>query len=166
LNSPLEYATKWHINLAGNIMQNDRYTAKDLAVRAGISERTVRFYLEQGLLPAAEGRGRGAHFRESHLTLLKLILAMQQAGNDLDTIREFLTELGPQDAKAAAALRVWESRQERAEMASWYTTFRPGTVYRHRIADGVELLVDSRVAPAKERMKAIVVNLRLEFAED
>jgi len=146
--------------------QDARYTTKDLAIRAGISERTVRFYLEQGLLPATEGRGRGAHFGAGHLIRLKLILAMQQAGNDLDTIREFLTELGPEDAKADAALRVWESRRERAEMTNWRAGFTPGTVYRHRIADGVELLVDTRVAPSKERMKEILRSLRLEFSED
>jgi Ca-activated chloride channel family protein len=151
-------------------MEDDRqaaqYTAKDLALRAGVSERTVRFYLEQGLLPAAGGRGRGAHFREGHLTRLKLIIAMQQSSNDLDTIRDYLAELGPEDTKSEAALHVWETRQERAELANLNATFRPAAVYRHRITDGVELLVDTRVAPSKERMKEILRNLRLQFADD
>jgi Ca-activated chloride channel family protein len=146
--------------------QDLRYTTKDLAALAGISERTVRFYLEQGLLPASEGRGRGAHFREAHLTRLKLILIMQQAGDDLDTIQEFLKELGPEDAKAEAALRVWESRQEEARFANWHARMRPGAVTRYRIAEGIELLVDTKSSPNKERMAKILRSLRMEFGDD
>lgn len=148
--------------------QPPSYTASDLASRAGVSERTVRYYVVEGLLPAPAGRGRGAHYGAGHLTRLKLIRAIQQAGNDLETIREYLTELGAEDEKAEAALRVWENRQEQAEWAdAWRERFgAPATLHRYRIADGVELLVDPRAAPSRRRMTAVLRDIRKAFAEE
>ena len=148
--------------------QQPRYTASDLASRAGISERTVRYYVAEGLLPAPDGRGRGAHYGAAHLTRLKLIRAIQQAGNDLETIGEYLSELADDDAKAEAALRVWESRQEQAQWAeTWREKFGvPATLHRYRIADGVELLVDAKVAPSRECMTAALRDLRKMFADE
>lgn len=148
--------------------QPPRYTASDLASRAGVSERTVRYYVVEGLLPAPVGRGRGAHYGAAHLTRLKLIRAIQQAGNDLETIREYLTELGAEDAQAEAALRLWENRQEQAEWAeTWREKFGvPSTLHRYRIADGVELLVDAKVAPSRERIAAALRSIRKAFVDE
>jgi DNA-binding transcriptional MerR regulator len=145
-----------------------RYTASDLAARAGVSERTVRYYVSEGLLPAPAGRGRGAHYAEAHLTRLKLIRAMQRAANDLEAIREYLGELGDEEAKAEAALRVWENRQEQAEWAeTWRERFgAPSTLHRYRIAEGVELLVEAKAAPSRERMTTILRSLREAFGDD
>jgi DNA-binding transcriptional MerR regulator len=99
---------------------------------------------------------------------LKLIRAMQQAGNELETIREYLNELGAQDAKVEAALRVWENRQEQAEWAeTWREKFgAPSMLHRYRLADGIELLIDAKVAPSRERMTAILRIIREAFAEE
>jgi DNA-binding transcriptional MerR regulator len=139
----------------------------DLASRARVSERTVRYYVAEGLLPAPSGRGPGAHYAEGHLTRLKLIRAIQQAGNDLETIGEYLNELGDDDAKAEAALRIWENRQEQAEWAeTWRERFgAPSTLYRYRIAEGVELLVEAKSAPGHERMTTILRSLRGAFSD-
>lgn len=148
--------------------QSPRYTANDLASRAGVSERTVRYYVVEGLLPPPDGRGRGAHYGAGHLTRLKLIRAIQQAGNELETIREYLTELGPEDAKVEAALRVWENRQEKADWAeTWRERFGvPSMLHRYRIAEGIELTVDAKVAPSRERMSAILRSVRAAFADE
>lgn len=145
-----------------------RYTSAELAARAGVSERTVRYYVAEGLLPPPASVGRGAHFGEGHLVRLRLIRAIQQAGNSLDAIREYLAELGPEDAKAEAALRVWENRQERADWArTWSEKFGlPSTVLRYRIAEGVELMVEPHAAPDKTRMAELLRLLRQAFDED
>jgi DNA-binding transcriptional MerR regulator len=145
-----------------------RYTASELAARVGTSERTVRFYVAEGLLPPPRGRGRGAHFREAHLIRLQLIRAIQRAGNELSTIAEYLEELGADGAKDAAALQVWEARQEQAEWAqTWRERFGvPATLYRYRIADGVELFVEAKAAPDRQRMSALLRRLRAAFSED
>jgi DNA-binding transcriptional MerR regulator len=145
-----------------------QFTASELADRAGVTERTVRFYVSEALLPPPAGRGRGAHFGAGHLVRLKLIRALQQAGNELETIREYLQELGPDDAKAEGALRVWESRQERAQWAdSWREKLgTPAAIYRYRIAEGVELLVDTQAALSRARMASIMRTIREAFASE
>lgn len=145
-----------------------KYTASDLAARVGVSERTVRYYVAEGLLPPPTGRGRGAHFGAGHLSRLRLIRAIQAAGNDLEMIREYLTELGPGDEKAEAALRLWESRQEQAEWAeTWREKFgAPSTLHRYRIAEGIELLVDAKTAPSRARMTTILRQVRQAFVEE
>ena len=97
-----------------------RYTARDLAALTGVSERTVRYYVQEGLLPPPAGRGRGANFTGDHLTRLRLIRAMQRAGNELDAIRDYLAELKGALAQSGASfesvLAVWAGRNERADM--------------------------------------------------
>lgn len=149
-----------------------RFTARELAVQVGVSERTVRFYVEEGLLPPPSGRGRGAHFEEDHLHRLKLIRAMQQAGNDLETIGEYLKELerelADKNATFESALAVWSGRNEQAY---WRDSIRrllstPEPVHRYRIAEGVELHVDLSAARSPGRMRDLLRLLRRELAEE
>ncbi|WP_281062566.1 hypothetical protein [Labrys okinawensis] len=42
----------------------------------------------------------------------------------------------------------------------------PATLYRYRIVDGVELLVESKAAPSREQMLAILRDLRKSFADE
>ena len=50
-----------------------RYTMADLESETELSARTIRFYIAQGLLPAARGRGVGATYGPTHLLRLKAI---------------------------------------------------------------------------------------------
>ena len=62
----------------------------DLADRAGVSIRTVRYYIQQGLLPKPDARGPGAHYKEEHLDRLLLIKRMQREHLPLAEIRRVL----------------------------------------------------------------------------
>ena len=61
-----------------------------LADRAGVSIRTVRYYIQQGLLPKPEARGPGAHYTEEHLDRLLLIKRLQREHLPLAEIRRVL----------------------------------------------------------------------------
>jgi DNA-binding transcriptional MerR regulator len=50
----------------------------DLAVRAGVPSRTIRYYTQQGLLPPPSLRGRVGYYSEQHLDRLKLIKELQE----------------------------------------------------------------------------------------
>ena len=65
-------------------------TVGELTRAAGISRRTLRFYVTRGLLPAPEGRGRGARYTGEHLRLLNEIGRMQDAGLSLSAIASVL----------------------------------------------------------------------------
>ena len=62
----------------------------ELADRAGVSVRTVRYYIQQGLLPKPEARGPGAHYKEEHLDRLLLIKRLQREHLPLAEIRRVL----------------------------------------------------------------------------
>jgi len=63
-----------------------RYTIGELAERAGVSRRTVRYYVQRELLPAPDGLGRGAHYGEAHLERLVRIRELQESGVPLADI--------------------------------------------------------------------------------
>ena len=63
----------------------------ELAKAAGVSARTVRYYISRGLLPGPTMMGRKAHYTEVHLEYLKRIVTMQAEGLDLDQIKYTFT---------------------------------------------------------------------------
>ena len=62
----------------------------ELADRAGVSIRTIRYYIQQGLLPKPEARGPGAHYTEEHLDRLLLVKRLQREHLPLAEIRRVL----------------------------------------------------------------------------
>lgn len=74
----------------------------ELIARAGVSARTVRYYIQQGLLPAPQSRGPGAHYSHEHLHRLYLIRRLQREHLPLAEIRRRLDELTPDDIRRLA----------------------------------------------------------------
>lgn len=67
---------------------DNRYTAEQLAQLAGVSLRTVRYYVQEELIDRPLARGPGAHFTDKHLGQLKRCKLLQDWGFDLETIRD------------------------------------------------------------------------------
>jgi DNA-binding transcriptional MerR regulator len=67
-------------------------TIQELARRAGVTTRTIRYYTEQGLLPPPE-RGRPARYTEEHLRRLELIKRLKEQYLPLEEIRDTLQRL-------------------------------------------------------------------------
>ena len=72
--------------------QDPRYGIADLAELGGVSRRTVRYYVQEGLLPAPFGVGRGQHYGPAHLERLLAVKRLQQIGLALDEIRRELRQ--------------------------------------------------------------------------
>ena len=81
-----------------------RYTMADLEAETGISARNIRFYITQGLVPPARGRGVGATYGPSHLMRLRAISLLKEAHTPLGEIRQRLESL--KDTELAAMLEV------------------------------------------------------------
>jgi DNA-binding transcriptional MerR regulator len=73
----------------------------ELADLGGVSRRTVRFYVQEGLLPAPLGVGRGRHYGPEHLKRLLEVKALQEGGRSLAEIRE-VVEGGARARRASA----------------------------------------------------------------
>ena len=67
-----------------------KLSLQQLGERADVPGRTVRFYIQKGLLPGPEGEKRGAYYTESHLAELLRIRQWQEAGLSLDAIAGLL----------------------------------------------------------------------------
>ncbi len=71
----------------------------ELSERAKVSARTIRYYIQQGLLPAPEARGPGAHYLAEHVDRLRLIRRLQQEHLPLSEIRRRIEKLSPDEVK-------------------------------------------------------------------
>jgi DNA-binding transcriptional MerR regulator len=76
-----------------------RYSLADLARVTGVTPRTVRYYIVQGLLPGANDAGPGPSYDGRHLARLRLIRELQRQHLPLAEIRSRLGALS--DAEVA-----------------------------------------------------------------
>lgn len=99
-----------------------KLSLQQLSEQADVPERSIRYYIQKGLLPRPHGETRAAWYDKDHLGSLLRIRTWQQQGMSLDAIADLLM----------AKSRPPEPAQ------------RPGTVQLHShllVADGVELVV-------------------------
>jgi DNA-binding transcriptional MerR regulator len=94
-----------------------RYGIEELSHLGGVSRRTVRFYIQEGLLPAPLGVGRGRHYNEEHLRHLIRVREMQEQGLTLAEIRRRVAGGGEAQAERRAAEAPARSAYLRLELA-------------------------------------------------
>ena len=129
-----------------------RYAIGDLADLGGVSRRTVRYYVQEQLLPAPFGVGRGDHYGQIHLDRLLQVKALQEAGRTLDEIR---LALSPASRRRDASLAAVSAPVEPLPRSLWR---------RLVLADGVELHVAGNVRlPAPSRLTELAAWCRMNF---
>ena len=89
-------------------MDATTYTLDELATKTGIEARTIRNYIERGLLPSAQSRGRGASYVRGHLDRLRVIKTLRRAWPTLSLadIRIRLQQLTSENIRALAEGRI------------------------------------------------------------
>jgi DNA-binding transcriptional MerR regulator len=91
-----------------------RFTVGGLAEAAGVTVRTVRYYVAEGLLRDPAVEGRHALYDEDHLNRIGLIQKLRMARIPLAAIREHLRNLTPlevTDLLSQAASAAYEHRR-------------------------------------------------------
>lgn len=128
-----------------------RYAIGDLADLGGVSRRTVRYYVQENLLPPPFGVGRGNHYGQAHLDQLLRVKALQESGRTLDEIRR---DIQPRGQRAAAVVEA--AVEPRLSRTVWR---------RLTLAPGVELHVsrDARL-PAPGKLAELTAWCRLNFS--
>lgn len=81
---------------------------QDLAELTCIEPRTIRSYIERGLLPGPESRGRNAAYSRDHIDRLRVLVKIRDANRNLtlDQVRAVLQSLSPQQIGEIAAGRI------------------------------------------------------------
>jgi len=70
------------------------YSLEEMGRLTGLSPRTIRNYIQKGLLPGAEARGRGAFYTDLHLNRLRCIqIIRERSGLPLDELRRVMQTL-------------------------------------------------------------------------
>jgi hypothetical protein len=72
------------------MMSTKIFTLDDLCTLTDISKRTVRYYIQLGLVSRPVGDGRASHYTDIHLGQLLQIKKLSEAGVSLERIREVL----------------------------------------------------------------------------
>lgn len=75
----------------------DELTLEDLAVQSGLTLRTLRFYMQEGLLPGPDTRGKYARYSQQHLDRLELIRRMKELRLPLQEIRQLIDNMTPEE---------------------------------------------------------------------
>ena len=87
------------------------YSIEKLASLSELPRRTVRYYVQLGLVDRPIGEKRTAHYTARHLDQLLTIRKWQQAGLSLERIRELLMDPSmqtpPPRPRGAGTVEVW-----------------------------------------------------------
>ena len=68
------------------------YKVSELADKAGVTKRTIHYYISKGLLLPPEGNGINSTYNEEHLERILLIKKLQSEYMPLNKIREYILE--------------------------------------------------------------------------
>ena len=148
----------------------DRFSLRELAGAAGVTPRTVRYYISEGLLPSPD-RGPRAQYDPDQLARLRLIRQLQRNHLPLAEIRRRLAELSDADVHAAlsappepepqqSALDYVRSvLQEPARLSYNARLAGPDTVRAAAAAPTMRRLAAERPLPAAPAARAASVQL-------
>jgi DNA-binding transcriptional MerR regulator len=130
-----------------------RYGIEELADLGGVTRRTVRYYVQEGLLPPPLGLGRGRHYGAQHLERLLKVKALQEQGMPLAAIREAMDGAGSKLAMATAM--VAEAAPAVLPRSAWS---------RLELVPGIELNVSSAYRlPSPGRIRELADWCRQNF---
>ena len=118
---------------------SDQHTLSELCVLSDLPVRTVRYYVQNGLVDKPQGETRAARYGAKQLEQVLLIKKWTAAGVSLDRIRELLQgEEAPVPARArkAGSVEVWSH------------------LY---VADGLEVVIEpGRAQMSPEQVRAFI----------
>ena len=124
-----------------------RFKLDELAERAGTSARTVRYYVQRGLLPAPEFRGPDTAYGEEHLLRLKAIRVLQERHLPLDAIEEMLASRSLDAIALIARGKVPDGDDVPPVVSRSPSAPTADRITRHTLAPGLELQLSDEASP-------------------
>ena len=91
--------------------EQQTFTLNEIASLAELPRRTVRYYIQTGLVDRPQGLGKGAFYTQHHVEQLVLVRKWQLAGLSLDKIGDVLKQQAsgplPPTPRRAGTVEVW-----------------------------------------------------------
>ena len=114
----------------GSAVEEREYTLAQLSEASGVPARTIRYYMQKGLLPRPLGKGPNSHYTLEHLHKLMAIRRLQDGGFSLDAIGRAFEEMEEQMPKTVLADAPEEALEEfrRRERRAMWSRVRPPTI--------------------------------------
>lgn len=129
--------------------ESKTFTLDEIAALAEVPRRTVRYYIQSGLIDRPQGVGKGAYYTQRHVEQLLLVRKWQLAGLSLERIGELLKQQAagplPPTPRRAGTVEVWSHLV---------------------VADGVELTLEpSRAGLTPEQVRAFFRAVTQAYAQ-
>jgi len=112
--------------------EGDRIAIDELCALVDLPRRTVRYYIQEGLVDRPAGAKRGAYYTRRHVEQLMTVRTWQRAGLSLERIRELVAGGG----ETASPLPPPRARRSGDVTLRTHVTLAPG----------VELVIDPQEA--------------------
>lgn len=129
-------------------MENSkRYTLKELSSLVGMSARSIRFYIQEGVIDKPFGQNRGAYYTNKHLQQLLTVKKYKEAGVSLERIRQIIHE----DSLPKVNYQITPGNIE--------------VVSRIHLMDGVELIINPELSRLTQKEIRIITKTVLETIE-
>lgn len=135
-----------------------QYTLQELADFAGVSIRTIRYYIGEGLLPAPEGAGPQSHYTESHALRLQVIGLLKERYLPLREIRRALA--GLDDVEVARLIDELDSSNLQKESRTYFPV-PAGEISEPQVLYDAAEYIDAALAEHQPQQRSRVDRRRL-----
>jgi DNA-binding transcriptional MerR regulator len=127
-------------------------TMRELSDQSGVTARTLRQWVHEGVLPPPRGRGRAARYETQHALRARAAQALRKAGGSLSAVRRKLASMSDEDLAAFAPkpVRVTDAHGVPAPPPAPSYPSDPWEVVQ--LMDGIVMMVNPRRGPALRRI--------------
>lgn len=66
------------------------FTLKEVSEKSGLSEHTLRYYADLGLIPTERSSGNHRIFNDESMSIINVILCLRNGGMSLKMIKEYI----------------------------------------------------------------------------
>lgn len=137
-------------------MTTEELLIHQLAARAGVSVRTIRYYIEEGLLPQPSYQGKYSYYTLNYLDRLELIRRLKDSYLPLREIREIMNSLNDGDVRK----RLTELSLPGPKFSAQQMPAQPSTKPAAKALQYIDRLMEDQ---SKYRMKGTVDQTQPSF---
>jgi DNA-binding transcriptional MerR regulator len=151
-------------------MDDKKYRIGELAEKAGVTKRTVHYYISRGLIPPSEGTGQQSYYSDDHLVRILLVKKLQERYLPLEKIKKIIAGLSYDNARIMLEKKAEIELEDLMDESrtGQQTDFPLGTECRKiELAQGLELYCSGKVLQGHgDKIKLLIEYSKRLFNEN